>query len=156
RIVSVRDDLGQWDPKSQRPELWDVFNTRIRPGEHLRVFPISNFTELDVWEYIRAEKIEVPSIYYAHIRQVVERDGMYLADGPYLEKLPTEKPISVRVRFRTVGDATCTGAIRSDAATIDAILEETISATVTERGATRADDKMSEAAMEDRKREGYF
>jgi sulfate adenylyltransferase subunit 2 len=156
RIVSVRDDMGQWDPKSQRPELWDVFNTRIRQGEHLRVFPISNFTELDVWEYIRAEKIEVPSIYYAHSRPVVERDGMFLADGPYLEKLPGESIITARVRFRTVGDATCTGAIRSDAATIDAILEETIAATVTERGATRADDKMSEAAMEDRKREGYF
>jgi sulfate adenylyltransferase subunit 2 len=156
RIVSVRDDMGQWDPKSQRPELWDIFNTRIRPGEHLRVFPISNFTELDVWEYIRAEKIDVPSIYYAHMRQVVERDGMFLADGPHLEKLPGETPINVRVRFRTVGDATCTGAIRSDAATIDAILEETIAATVTERGATRADDKTSEAAMEDRKREGYF
>jgi sulfate adenylyltransferase subunit 2 len=156
RIVSVRDDMGQWDPKCQRPELWDVFNMRIRTGEHLRVFPISNFTELDVWEYIRAEKIEVPSIYYAHTRNVIERDDMLLADGPHLTHLPGEKSINARVRFRTVGDATCTGAIRSDASTIDGILEETIAATMTERGATRADDKTSEAAMEDRKREGYF
>ncbi|MEO8797417.1 MAG: sulfate adenylyltransferase subunit CysD [Polyangiaceae bacterium] len=156
RIVSVRDELGQWDPKSQRPELWDLFNTRIRPGEHLRVFPISNFTELDVWEYIRAEKIEVPSIYYSHTRLVVERDGMLYADGAHLQKLPGEVAVEMRVRFRTIGDMTCTGSIRSNAGTIEAILEETVAATITERGATRADDKASEAAMEDRKREGYF
>jgi sulfate adenylyltransferase subunit 2 len=156
RIVSVRDELGQWDPKNQRPELWDIYNTRLGPGEHLRVFPISNFTELDIWEYIRAERIEVPTIYYAHSRDVIERDGMFLAASSHVEPLPNERIVRARVRFRTVGDMTCTGAIQSDAATIDSIIAETIAATVTERGATRADDKTSEAAMEDRKREGYF
>jgi len=156
RMVSVRDELGQWDPKNQRPELWDLYNTRIRPGEHLRVFPISNFTEQDIWEYIRAERIEVPSIYYAHTRDVIERDGMLLAASSCLERLSNERVSRANVRFRTVGDMTCTGAIRSTAADIDAVIAETIAATVTERGATRADDKTSEAAMEDRKREGYF
>ncbi len=156
RIVSVRDELGQWDPKNQRPELWDLYNTRVAPGEHLRVFPISNFTELDIWEYIRVEGIEVPTIYYAHSRDVIERDGMLLAASSHVARLPNERIVRARVRFRTVGDMTCTGAIRSDAASGDAIIAETIAATVTERGATRADDKASEAAMEDRKREGYF
>jgi sulfate adenylyltransferase subunit 2 len=155
RIVSLRDELGQWDPKNQRPELWALYNTRIRRGEHLRVFPISNFTELDVWQYVRARALELPSIYYAHTRRVFERDGMLYADGPH--GLRRGEPlISVTVRFRTVGDMTCTGAVRSTAGTVDEVIREVAGATVTERGATRADDRTGDAAMEDRKREGYF
>jgi len=156
RIVSVRDAFGQWDPKNQRPELFGLLNTRIRPGEHLRVFPISNFTELDVWEYVRAEGLAVPSIYFSHVRGVFERDGMLYAASPFVERLPGERVTSAQVRFRTVGDMTCTGAVRSSAADLDAVIDEVKAATVTERGATRADDRASEAAMEDRKRQGYF
>ncbi len=156
RIVSVRDESGQWDPKNQRPELWDLYNTRIRKGDHLRVFPIPNFTELDVWEYIRARALAVPSIYFAHDREVFERDGMLLSASPWVKRAAHEVTHVERVRFRTVGDATCTGAIRSSATTLDAVIAETTAATVTERGQTRADDRASEAAMEDRKKEGYF
>ncbi|HEY1954553.1 MAG TPA: sulfate adenylyltransferase subunit CysD [Polyangiaceae bacterium] len=156
RIVSVRDASGGWDPKNQRAELFGLLNTRIRAGEHLRVFPISNFTEVDVWEYIRAEGLEVPPIYFAHTREVFERDGLLQAAAPFVERLPSERTFSARVRFRTIGDMTCTGAIRSSADGVDAILDEIRAATITERGATRADDRFSEAAMEDRKREGYF
>ena len=156
RIVSVRDTFGQWDPKNQRPELFGLLNTRIQQGEHLRVFPISNFTELDVWEYVRAERLPVPAIYFAHVRGVFERDGMLYAASPHVERLPGERVVSAQVRFRTVGDMTCTGAIRSSASDVDAVIDEVRSATVTERGATRADDRATEAAMEDRKREGYF
>jgi sulfate adenylyltransferase subunit 2 len=156
RIVSLRDEFGQWDPKNQRPELWSHFNTRLRPGEHLRVFPLSNFTELDVWEYIRAEGIEVPSIYFAHAREVFERDAMLYAVSPFLERTTDERPFTATVRFRTVGDSTCTCAVRSEARTLAEVIDEVMGATVTERGATRADDRATEAAMEDRKREGYF
>jgi sulfate adenylyltransferase subunit 2 len=156
RIVSLRDDLGQWDPKNQRPELWSLYNTRIKRGEHLRVFPISNFTELDVWQYIQARSLDVPSIYYAHTRRVFERDGMVYADSPHVTLAPTENVVSMTVRFRTVGDMTCTGAVRSSARTVDEVIREVAGATITERGATRADDRAGDAAMEDRKREGYF
>jgi sulfate adenylyltransferase subunit 2 len=156
RVVSLRDELGQWDPKNQRPELWTHYNTRIRPGEHLRVFPISNFTELDIWEYVRAESIDLPAIYFAHRREVFERDGMLYAVSPFLERTPDERPFTTTVRFRTVGDMTCTCAVRSEARTLDEVVDEITRATVTERGATRADDRATEAAMEDRKREGYF
>jgi sulfate adenylyltransferase subunit 2 len=156
RVVSLRDDLGQWDPKNQRPELWSLHNTRIRRGEHLRVFPISNFTELDVWEYIRARSLDVPSIYYSHTRSVFERDGMVYADSPYVVRAHHEPLFDAAVRFRTVGDMTCTGAVRSSARNVDEIIDEVTVATITERGATRADDRMGDAAMEDRKREGYF
>ncbi len=156
RVVSVRDAFGQWDPKNQRAEPWGQLNLSIKPGQSLRVFPISNFTELDIWEYIAAEQLEVPSIYYAHTRPVIQRQGMlYAATGPN-QPQPGERITQVEVRFRTVGDITCTGAVRSSARNLDAILRETATATLTERGATRADDKFSEAAMEDRKREGYF
>jgi len=156
RFFSHRDEFGQWDPKNQRPELWSLYNGRHRPGEHLRVFPISNWTELDVWQYIAAENLEIPSIYYAHRRLVVERDGMHLAVTRHLTLLPDEEPEETLVRFRTVGDATCTGAVESCAATVHAVIEEVAASRVTERGATRADDRFSEAAMEDRKKEGYF
>jgi len=156
RIVSLRDPAGQWDPKNQRPELWSLYNTRLRRGEHLRVFPLSNFTELDIWEYIRAERLEIPSIYFAHEREVFRRDGILLAASDVVARLPGETPFWTTVRFRTVGDMTCTGAVLSHATTLDAIVAETAAADVTERGATRADDKVSDAAMEDRKREGYF
>jgi sulfate adenylyltransferase subunit 2 len=156
RIVSVRDELGQWDPKNQRPELWSLFNTRTRKGEHLRVFPLSNFTELDVWEYLQAEAIDVPSIYFAHEREVFERDGMLYTTSPHVTRLPGERAFSTTVRFRTVGDMTCTGAVRSEARTVAEIVHEVRHARVTERGATRADDRATDAAMEDRKREGYF
>ncbi len=156
RIISLRDDLGGWDPKNQRPELWEIYNTHVRGGEHLRVFPLSNWTELDVWEYVRRERLEVPSIYFTHSREVFSRDGLLYAASPAVPRLPSETPFTAQVRFRTVGDMTCTGAIRSSAATLDDVLRETATATVTERGATRADDKIGEAAMEDRKREGYF
>jgi sulfate adenylyltransferase subunit 2 len=156
RIFSVRDDFGQWDPRNQRPELWDLYNGRHRPGEHVRVFPISNWTELDIWSYIAREEIEVPSIYYAHQRPVFERDGMVLAVTPWTPARDGERVATEWVRYRTVGDATCTGAVRSLAGTVDEVITETAAATVSERGATRADDRASDAAMEDRKRQGYF
>jgi sulfate adenylyltransferase subunit 2 len=156
RIISLRDELGQWDPKNQRPELWELHNTHVRGGEHLRVFPLSNWTELDVWEYVRRERLAVPSIYFAHTREVFSRDGLLYAATSAVARTPREVPFFAEVRFRTVGDMTCTGAIRSSARTLEEVLRETATATVTERGATRADDKIGEAAMEDRKREGYF
>ncbi|EGD55661.1 sulfate adenylyltransferase subunit CysD [Gordonia neofelifaecis] len=156
RIFSFRDEFGQWDPKSQRPELWNLYNGRHRKGEHIRVFPISNWTELDIWQYIADEDIELPSIYYAHRRQVIPRDGMLLADNRFLERLPGEESYEELVRFRTVGDATCTGCVESAATTVDDVIAEVAATRVTERGATRADDRISEAGMEDRKKEGYF
>jgi sulfate adenylyltransferase subunit 2 len=156
RVFSFRDDFGQWDPKNQRPELWNLYNGRHRKGEHIRVFPISNWTELDIWQYVSAEEIELPSIYYAHPRRVLQRDGMWLAESPWVALADGEEAEERMVRFRTVGDATCTGAIESAAADVAAIIEETAATRVTERGATRADDRISEAGMEDRKREGYF
>jgi sulfate adenylyltransferase subunit 2 len=156
RVFSFRDDFGQWDPKSQRPELWSIFNGRIRKGEHIRAFPISNWTELDVWQYIAREDLEVPSIYFAHKREVFERDGMLLSVSDVTPPMDDEQPSVELVRYRTVGDMSCTGAVRSSATTIEEILAEVAATRITERGATRADDKFSEAAMEDRKREGYF
>ncbi len=156
RVLSFRDEFGQWDPKQQRPELWSLYNGRVRKGEHVRAFPISNWTELDVWHYIAREHIEVPSIYFAHRREVFERDGMLLATSPYLSPMAQEEPFEATVRFRTVGDMSCTGAISSSASTLDEIIEEVAVTRITERGATRADDRFSEAAMEDRKKEGYF
>jgi sulfate adenylyltransferase subunit 2 len=156
RVFSFRDDFGQWDPKSQRPELWSLYNGRIAPGEHVRVFPLSNWTELDVWQYVREEEIELPSIYFAHQREVFARDGMLYATSPFVELLPGEQPFEESVRFRTVGDMSCTGAVRSQAATLDEVVAEIAVTRVTERGETRADDRVSEAAMEDRKKEGYF
>jgi sulfate adenylyltransferase subunit 2 len=156
RVFSFRDDFGQWDPKNQRPELWSLYNGRHRKGEHIRVFPLSNWTELDIWQYVAAEGVELPSIYFAHRRQVFERDGMWLADSPWVTLLDGEELVERTVRFRTVGDATCTGAVESAAASVATIIEETAVTRVTERGATRADDRISEAGMEDRKREGYF
>ena len=156
RVFSVRDDFGQWDPRNQRPELWDLYNGRHRHGEHVRVFPLSNWTELDIWSYIESEGIEVPSIYYAHSRPVFQRDGMLLAVTEWTQPADGELVITDSVRYRTVGDATCTGAIRSIAATVADVLVETAAATISERGATRADDRASDAAMEDRKRQGYF
>jgi sulfate adenylyltransferase subunit 2 len=156
RVFSFRDDFGQWDPKRQRPELWNLYNGRIRRGEHVRVFPLSNWTELDVWQYIAEERLEVPSIYYAHTRQVFERDGMLYAFNPYIELIDGEEPFEASVRYRTVGDMTCTGAVRSTAGTLEAVVSEIAATRITERGETRADDRVTEAAMEDRKREGYF
>ncbi len=156
RVFSFRDEFGQWDPKNQRPELWGIYNTRIHRGEHIRVFPLSNWTELDVWEYIARESLEIPSIYYAHTRSVFERDGILLADSPYTRRADDEQPYEARVRYRTVGDMTCTGAVESTAATIAEVIAEIAATRITERGQTRADDRTSEAAMEDRKREGYF
>ncbi len=156
RFFSHRDEFGQWDPKNQRPELWSLYNGRHRAGEHIRVFPISNWTELDVWQYIADKKLEIPSIYYAHRRPVVMRDGMRIAYTRHLTLAPNEEPEEMLVRFRTVGDATCTGAVESSATTVDKVIEEVAASRVTERGATRADDRFSEAAMEDRKKEGYF
>ncbi|WP_426511835.1 sulfate adenylyltransferase subunit CysD [Dactylosporangium sp. McL0621] len=156
RVFSFRDDFGQWDPRSQRPELWALFNARIAPGESIRVFPLSNWTELDVWHYIARERIELPGIYYAHEREVVDRDGMLYAVNEFLPLRPGETSTVERVRYRTVGDASCTAAVRSDADTIDKVIDEVAATRITERGATRGDDKVSEAAMEDRKREGYF
>ncbi|MDX2286309.1 MAG: sulfate adenylyltransferase subunit CysD [Bacteroidia bacterium] len=155
RFFSHRDEFGQWEPKNQRPELWDLFNGYKHPGEHFRVFPISNWTELDVWMYIQQEKIELPSLYFSHKRRVVERDGMLLAESPFITLLNGEQYEEQVIRFRTIGDATCTGAVRSDAATLDDIIDEVASSRVTERGA-RADDKRSDSAMEDRKKAGYF
>jgi sulfate adenylyltransferase subunit 2 len=156
RVFSFRDDFGQWDPKNQRPELWTLYNGRHRKGEHIRVFPLSNWTELDIWQYVAAEDVALPPIYFAHARRVFQRDGMWLAESPWVTLLEGEEVEERTVRFRTVGDATCTGAIESAAATVAAIIEETAVTRVTERGATRADDRISEAGMEDRKREGYF
>jgi sulfate adenylyltransferase subunit 2 len=156
RVFSHRDEFGQWDPKNQRPELWNLYNARIRKGEHLRVFPLSNWTELDVWQYVQLEQIELPSIYFAHERMVFSRDGMLYADNPFVQRLPSETLMRETVRFRTVGDMSCTGAVRSPARTLDEVIDEVASARVTERGATRADDRTAEAAMEDRKKEGYF
>ena len=156
RVVSLRDEFGQWDPRNQRPELWDLYNPRHRPGEHVRVFPISNWTELDVWHYISAEGIELPELYYAHNRDVFDRDGMWLAVGPYSEPRGNELVRTMQVRYRTVGDMSCTGAVESDAADVAAVLVEVAATRITERGATRADDRLTEAAMEDRKKEGYF
>jgi sulfate adenylyltransferase subunit 2 len=156
RIFSVRDEFGQWDPRNQRPELWELYNARLGPGEHLRVFPLSNWTELEVWEYIRREGIQVPSIYFAHTREVVTRDGMLIAVTPFTPPREGEAVRRETVRYRTVGDATCTGAVSSGATSVDDIVAEVAVSRLTERGATRADDRASEAAMEDRKREGYF
>jgi sulfate adenylyltransferase subunit 2 len=156
RVLSFRDAFGQWDPKRQRPELWQLYQGAVRPGEHLRAFPLSDWTELDVWQYIWRERIELPSIYYAHEREVVERDGMLLALSEWITPQVGESVRKETVRFRTVGDATCTGAVRSTADTIEDIIREISTSRVSERGATRADDRFSETAMEDRKREGYF
>ena len=156
RVFSFRDDFGQWDPRNQRPELWSLYNARISPGESIRVFPLSNWTELDVWHYIAREGIGLPEIYYAHDRQVVDRDGMLYAINEFLPLRAGEKPFVETVRYRTVGDASCTAAVRSDAATIAQVIDEVAATRITERGATRGDDRVSEAAMEDRKREGYF
>ena len=156
RVFSFRDEFGQWDPKNQRPELWNIYNTRIRQGEHIRVFPLSNWTELDVWDYIGRESLQLPSIYFAHSRQVFERDGVLLADGPYVRRGEDEQVFEAIVRYRTVGDMTCTGAVKSSAVTVAEVIEEILVTRITERGQTRADDRASEAAMEDRKKEGYF
>jgi sulfate adenylyltransferase subunit 2 len=156
RVFSFRDDFGQWDPKRQRPEPWSLYNARIRKGEHVRVFPLSNWTELDVWQYIANEELEVPSIYYAHSRQVFERDGMLYALSPHVQLIDGEEPFEASVRYRTVGDMTCTGAVRSTAATLEDVVSEIAASRITERGETRADDRVTEAAMEDRKRVGYF
>ena len=156
RVFSFRDEFGQWDPRNQRPELWNLYNGRHRKGENIRVFPLSNWTELDIWSYIRDNDIELPSLYYAHRRRVIERDGMLLADTRFLDRLESEIPFDAVVRFRTIGDATCTGCVESIAATPDAVVAEVAAARLTERGATRADDRISEAGMEDRKKEGYF
>jgi sulfate adenylyltransferase subunit 2 len=156
RIFSFRDDFGQWDPRNQRPELWNLYNGRIKRGEHVRVFPLSNWTELDVWEYIRQQGLELPSIYFAHEREVFERDGMLYAVSEYVERTDGEQAFVASVRYRTVGDLTITGAVRSEAADVDSVIAEIAATRVTERGETRADDRTSEAAMEDRKRAGYF
>ncbi|MFT3750804.1 MAG: sulfate adenylyltransferase subunit CysD [Agriterribacter sp.] len=156
RIFSVRDEFGQWDPKKQRPELWNTYNGKINKGENVRVFPISNWTELDVWNYIRREKIELPSIYFAHERQVLEYEGQYVAISEFIRIDETDVIINKKVRYRTVGDMTCTAAVASDASTIDDIISEIIATKTSERGETRIDDKVSEAAMEDRKKNGYF
>jgi sulfate adenylyltransferase subunit 2 len=156
RIFSLRDEFGQWDPRNQRPELWSLYNGKHRPGEHVRVFPLSNWTELDIWNYIEREGIDLPSIYYAHERDVFERDGMLLAVGPYSKPRDGETVTQRLVRYRTVGDMSCTGAVASAATTAADVVVEVAASEITERGATRADDRASEAAMEDRKREGYF
>jgi sulfate adenylyltransferase subunit 2 len=156
RFFSHRDAFGQWDPKNQRPELWNLFNGRKNPGEHFRVFPLSNWTELDIWHYIKREGIALPELYFAHERRVLKRDGVWMADTPFISPNPGETFVVKQVRFRTIGDATCTGAVESDATTIDDIIADISTTRITERGATRADDQRSEAAMEDRKRLGYF
>lgn len=155
RFFSHRDEFGQWDPKNQRPELWNIFNGKKRFGEHFRVFPISNWTELDVWQYFKVENVDLPSLYFAHERMVFERDGILLADSEYIQKRPEEVPYKAMVRCRTIGDVTCTGVWKSDADTIDGIIQEVSTTRQTERGG-RADDKRSETAMEDRKKQGYF
>jgi sulfate adenylyltransferase subunit 2 len=156
RVFSFRDEFGQWDPKNQRPELWSLYNTRIHRGEHIRVFPLSNWTELDVWAYIEREELALPSIYFAHERAVFERDGMLYADNPFVVRGEDEPVFTATVRYRTVGDLTITGAVASNAATVQQVIAEVAATRITERGQTRADDRSSEAAMEDRKREGYF
>ena len=156
RVFSFRDEFGQWDPKNQRPELWNLYNTRIRRGEHLRVFPLSNWTELDIWAYIEREGLQIPSIYFAHEREVFERDGILLADNQFVTRGEDEPLFTTTVRYRTVGDMTCTGAVASQALTVADVIAEIAATRITERGQTRADDRASEAAMEDRKREGYF
>ena len=156
RILSFRDTFGQWDPRQQRPELWQLYQGKVNPGEHVRAFPLSDWTELDIWQYIEREQMALPTIYFAHERDVVQRDGMWLAVGPFVEPREDEPVERLSVRFRTVGDANCTGAVLSGADTLEAIINEITFANVSERGATRADDKFSETAMEDRKREGYF
>ncbi len=156
RILSFRDEFGQWEPQRQRPELWALFNGRIHKGEHARVFPISNWTELDVWQYIFEEQLEVPSIYFAHEREVFARDGMLYAVSPFVELMEGEQPFMANVRYRTVGDMSCTGAVESGADTLEAVVAEIAATEITERGQTRADDRATEAAMEDRKRKGYF
>ena len=155
-MFSFRDDFGQWDPRRQRPELWDLYNARVRRGEHLRAFPLSNWTELDVWEYVAEQELELPMIYFAHEREVFARDGMLYAASPWVERFDDEVPFTTSVRYRTVGDMTCTGAVRSIAETLEAVVAEIAATRITERGETRADDRVTEAAMEDRKREGYF
>src|SRR5881394_1672648 len=156
RVFSFRDEFGQWDPKNQRPELWGLYNARVHTGESIRVFPLSNWTELDVWHYVARERIDLPEIYFAHDREVVERDGMLYAVNEFITPREGETPFAARVRYRTVGDASCTAAVRSDADTVAKVIDEVAATRITERGATRGDDKVSEAAMEDRKREGYF
>jgi sulfate adenylyltransferase subunit 2 len=156
RIFSFRDDFGQWNPRAQRPELWNLYNARIRKGEQIRVFPISNWTELDVWQYIARENLELPKIYFAHEREVFRRDGMIYAASDFVERFPDEELFTATVRFRTVGDMSCTGGVLSDASTLEDVVNEIAATRVTERGETRADDRVSEAAMEDRKRVGYF
>jgi sulfate adenylyltransferase subunit 2 len=156
RVFSFRDEFGQWDPKNQRPELWNLYNTRLHRGEHIRVFPLSNWTELDIWAYIEQENLELPPIYFSHQRQVFERDGLLLAENPFIRRGDDELLFEATVRYRTVGDMTCTGAVASTAATVAQVITEVAATRITERGQTRADDRASEAAMEDRKREGYF
>ena len=156
RIFSFRDDFGQWDPKNQRPELWNLYNGRVHKGESVRVFPLSNWTELDVWQYVKEEGIELPSIYFAHEREVFRRDGMLYATSDFVTLMDGEEPFSTTVRYRTVGDMSCTGAVQSTAATLDDVVAEIAATRITERGETRADDRVTEAAMEDRKRQGYF
>jgi sulfate adenylyltransferase subunit 2 len=156
RIFSFRDDFGSWDPKRQRPELWNLYNGRVRRGEHVRVFPLSNWTELDVWQYIADERLEVPSIYFSHERDVFRRDGMLYAVSPHVELIDGEEPFAASVRYRTVGDMSCTGAVASSATALDDVVAEIAATRITERGETRADDRVSEAAMEDRKVAGYF
>jgi sulfate adenylyltransferase subunit 2 len=156
RVFSFRDEFGQWDPKNQRPELWNIYNTRIKMGEHIRVFPLSNWTELDIWQYIAREKLEIPSIYFSHPRRVFERDGILLADSEFTTRDESEPVLETTVRYRTVGDMSCTGAVESTATTVSDVIAEIAATRITERGQTRADDRTSEAAMEDRKREGYF
>ncbi len=156
RVFSFRDEFGQWDPKNQRPELWSLYNPRRKRGEHMRVFPISNWTEMDVWQYISSQAIELPSVYFTHKREVFERDGMLMALSPHLQPMEGEEVFEAVVRFRTVGDMTCTGAFESVASTLDQIIEEVAATRITERGASRADDRTAEAAMEDRKKVGYF
>ena len=156
RIFSLRNAFGQWDPRNQRPELWNLYNGMIHPGENVRAFPLSNWTERDVWSYVERDRVELPSLYFAHLRKVFERDGMLLADNPFLDRAPEEVLTERSVRFRTVGDMTCTGAVPSEAATVSEVIAEIAATRVTERGQTRADDRLGAAAMEDRKREGYF
>jgi sulfate adenylyltransferase subunit 2 len=156
RVFSFRDEFGQWDPKNQRPELWSLFNGRVHAGESIRVFPLSNWTELDIWHYVARERLALPAIYFAHEREVVDRDGMLYAVNEFLPLRAGEHPFIEQVRYRTVGDASCTAAVKSDADGIEKVIAEVAATRVTERGATRGDDRVSEAAMEDRKREGYF
>lgn len=156
RVFSFRDEFGQWDPKNQRPELWSLYNPRIRAGEHIRAFPISNWTEMDIWQYVQSEGIELPSVYFSHSRRVFERDGMLMAESDYLTPVEGEEVFESVVRFRTVGDMTCTGAFESSASSVAEIIDEVSATRITERGASRADDRTAEAAMEDRKKEGYF